>query len=191
MGSPKKLECVYSELSFSLSEESESKLHSNCELEFEPDSDCESEFEPDCEKMRRPKKLDYGHSELSFSLSEESECKLDFNCELEFEPDSDCESEFELDSENESESKPLTKIVIRRLPPELNQKEFLEAVDPIADHDYFRFVKADHSFGRKESYSRAYMNFTNVQDVFIFKEKFNGYVFIDRFGNESQCLVEY
>ena len=24
-----------------------------------------------------------------------------------------------------------------------------------------------------------------------FKEKFDGYVFIDRDGNESQCLVEY
>ena len=26
---------------------------------------------------------------------------------------------------------------------------------------------------------------------FLFKEKFDGYVFIDRDGSESQCLVEY
>ena len=36
------------------------------------------------------------------------------------------------------ESKPLTKIVVRRLPPKLVEEEFLEAVDPIAEHDYFR-----------------------------------------------------
>ena len=36
------------------------------------------------------------------------------------------------------ESKPLTKIIVRRLPPKLVEEEFLEAVDPIAEHDYFR-----------------------------------------------------
>ena len=30
-----------------------------------------------------------------------------------------------------------------------------------------------------------------MEDLFHFKEKFDGYVFIDREGNESQCLVEY
>ena len=89
------------------------------------------------------------------------------------------------------ESKPLTKIIVRRLPPKLIKEEFLEAIDPIAEHNYFRFVKADNDLDRKASYSRAYINFTNVQDVFLFKEKFDGYVFIDRYGNESQCLVEY
>ena len=34
------------------------------------------------------------------------------------------------------ESKPLTKIIVRRLPPKLVEEEFLEAVDPIAEHDY-------------------------------------------------------
>lgn len=38
---------------------------------------------------------------------------------------------------------------------------------------------------------RAYVNFAKVEDLFHFKEKFDGYVFIDREGNESQCLVEY
>ena len=102
------------------------------------------------------------------------------------------ESDSGSDSEcDEFESKPLTKIVIRRLPPKLIKEEFLEAIDPIAEHNYFRFVKADNDLDRKASYSRAYINFVNVQDVFLFKEKFDGYVFIDRFGNESQCLVEY
>merc|ERR1712203_921802 len=88
------------------------------------------------------------------------------------------------------ESKPLTKIIVRRLPPKLVEEEFLEAVDPVAEHDYFRFVIADDTLG-VNAFSRAYINFSNVEDVFLFKEKFDGYVFIDRDGNESQCLVEY
>lgn len=35
------------------------------------------------------------------------------------------------------------------------------------------------------------MNFVNIEDVFQFKEKFDGYVFVDKSGNECQCLVEY
>ena len=88
------------------------------------------------------------------------------------------------------ESKPMTKIIVRRLPPKLIEDEFLEAVDPIPGHDYFRFVIADDTLG-PNSFARAYINFTNVEDVFLFKEKFDGYVFIDKDGNESQCLVEY
>ena len=45
------------------------------------------------------------------------------------------------------ESKPSTKIIIRRLPPKLNEAEFREAVEPLADHDYFRFVIADEDLG--------------------------------------------
>ena len=45
------------------------------------------------------------------------------------------------------ESKPLTKIIIRRLPPKLTQDEFKEAVDPIPDHDFFRYVIADDDLG--------------------------------------------
>ena len=112
------------------------------------------------------------------------------NTEYDFQ-ESESEFDSESESECESESKPLTKIVVRRLPPKLVLEDFLEAVDPIAKHDYFRFVKADNAWGCKASFSRAYINFTNVQDVFLFKEKFDGYVFIDRNGNESQCLVEY
>ena len=30
-----------------------------------------------------------------------------------------------------------------------------------------------------------------IEDLFQFKEQFDGYVFIDKAGNESPCLVEY
>lgn len=45
------------------------------------------------------------------------------------------------------EAKPMTKIIIRRLPPKLDEKEFLEVVDPLPEYDYFRFVIADELLG--------------------------------------------
>ena len=90
----------------------------------------------------------------------------------------------------EKVTKPLTKIVVRHLPSKMTEPEFLEAVDPLPECDYVRFVEADETLGNL-GLTRAYINFKNVEDLYHFKEKFDGYVFIDKKGNEAQCLVEY
>ncbi|CAF1182787.1 unnamed protein product [Adineta steineri] len=84
-----------------------------------------------------------------------------------------------------------TKIVLRRLPPLLTSEQFLEIVSPLPDHDYYRFCKADLSFGQQYAFSRVYLNIPNRQDLIIFTEKFQGYVFVDKNGNEYPCTVEY
>jgi len=84
-----------------------------------------------------------------------------------------------------------TKIVLRRLPPTLTSEQFLEIVSPLPDHDYYRFCKADLSFGQQYNFSRAYLNIPNRQDLIVFTEKFQGYVFVDKNGNEYSCSVEY
>jgi len=84
-----------------------------------------------------------------------------------------------------------TKIVLRRLPPTLTSEQFLEIVSPLPDHDYYRFCKADLSFGQQYNFSRAYLNIPNRQDLIVFTEKFQGYVFVDKNGNEYNCSVEY
>ncbi|CAF3944409.1 unnamed protein product [Adineta steineri] len=76
-----------------------------------------------------------------------------------------------------------TKIVLRRLPPLLTSEQFLEIVSPLPDHDYYRFCKADLSFGQQYAFSRVYLNIPNRQDLIIFTEKFQGYVFVDKNGN--------
>merc|ERR1712083_1220693 len=83
-----------------------------------------------------------------------------------------------------------TKIVVRRLPPTMTEEEFLEQVSPIPDHDYVRFVKADYSLGQ-DVFCRAYINFVHQEDIFIFQEKFDGYVFVDNKGNEYIAVVEF
>ena len=83
----------------------------------------------------------------------------------------------------EKKSKPMTKVIVRRLPPKLKVEEFVEAISPIPDNDYFRFVAADESLGL-HAFSQAYLNFVQPEDVFLFKEKFDGYVFVDKAGKQ-------
>ncbi|XP_067206802.1 regulator of nonsense transcripts 3A isoform X2 [Linepithema humile] len=86
--------------------------------------------------------------------------------------------------------RPMTKVVIRRLPPSMTQDQFLEQVSPLPDHDYLYFVKADMSLGQF-AYSRAYINFVEQQDIFMFREKFDNYVFVDSKGMEYPAVVEF
>lgn len=82
------------------------------------------------------------------------------------------------------------QVIIRRLPPSMDEESFLKNIDPLPENDYFYFVPADWSLGQNAS-SRAYINFINQDDVFIFKEKFDGYVFVDTKGAEYPAIVEF
>ncbi|XP_075537550.1 uncharacterized protein LOC142572364 isoform X5 [Dermacentor variabilis] len=84
----------------------------------------------------------------------------------------------------------LTKVVIRRLPPTMTEDQFLEQISPVPESDYMYFVKGDLSLG-PHAFSRAYINFVNQDEIFIFKEKFDDYIFVDEKGNEFPALVEY
>lgn len=74
------------------------------------------------------------------------------------------------------------QVVVRHLPPTMTLESFLEQVSPLPPVDYMYFVKADSSLGLL-SFSRAYLNFVNVDDLIIFTEKFDNYVFVDAKGN--------
>ncbi|KAK9294876.1 hypothetical protein QLX08_010629 [Tetragonisca angustula] len=86
--------------------------------------------------------------------------------------------------------RPMTKVVIRRLPPTMTQEQFLEQVSPLPEHDYLYFVKADMSMGQY-AFSRAYINFVEQHDIFMFREKFDNYVFVDSKGTEYPAVVEF
>lgn len=105
---------------------------------------------------------------------------------------SDCNSDSSPDSMTSKERKerPFTKAVIRRLPPSMTKDIFLEQVSPLPDYDYMYFVRADMSLG-ENAFSRAYINFKNNSDIFIFKEKFDNYVFLDAKGSEYTAVVEF
>uniref|UniRef100_A0A914UVU0 UPF3 domain-containing protein n=1 Tax=Plectus sambesii TaxID=2011161 RepID=A0A914UVU0_9BILA len=83
----------------------------------------------------------------------------------------------------------LVKIVIRRLPYTMTAEELLEQLAPIPEHEYFYFSKADASM-HPWAYTRAYFGFRSDSDVLTFRDRFNGYVFVDAKGTESMALVE-
>lgn len=72
----------------------------------------------------------------------------------------------------------------------MTEEEFLNQVAPLPEHDYFYFVPADWTL-RQHASSRAYVNFKQQDDIFIFKEKFDGYVFVDGRGIEYPAIVEF
>jgi len=100
------------------------------------------------------------------------------------------ENEKKKDKEKKEKNTAPTKVVVRRLPPAMTEDDFLEQVSPIPDHDYLRFVRADYSLGQ-DAFCRAYINFLSQEDIFIFQERFDGYVFVDAKGNEYIAVVEF
>ena len=72
----------------------------------------------------------------------------------------------------------------------MTSEEFLEAISPIPEHNDYYFCRADTSLGAF-GFCRAYINFLHMEDVFVFKDKFDGYVFVDTKGNEFVAIVEF
>ncbi|XP_006884026.1 PREDICTED: regulator of nonsense transcripts 3A [Elephantulus edwardii] len=84
----------------------------------------------------------------------------------------------------------LSKVVIRRLPPSLTKEQLEEQLHPLPAHDYFEFCTADLSL-YPHLYSRAYINFRNPDDILLFRDRFDGYIFIDSKGLEYPAVVEF
>ncbi|XP_041127791.1 regulator of nonsense transcripts 3A-like isoform X2 [Polyodon spathula] len=83
-----------------------------------------------------------------------------------------------------------TKVVIRRLPPNLSKEQLEEQLNPLPAYDYFEFFSADQSL-YPHLFSRAYINFKNPEDIVLFRDRFDGYVFIDHKGQEYPAVVEF
>lgn len=90
----------------------------------------------------------------------------------------------------ESLNDTVSQAVIRHLPPSMTASEFISAVDPLPDHNYFWFEEADTSLGQ-HAFSRAYISFKERNDIDLFTDKFDGYVFVDSKGNEFPASVEF
>ncbi|XP_012590320.1 PREDICTED: regulator of nonsense transcripts 3A [Condylura cristata] len=84
----------------------------------------------------------------------------------------------------------LPQVVIRRLPPGLTKEQLEEQLCPLPAHDYFEFFTADFSL-YPHLYSRAYINFRNPDDILLFRDRFDGCIFIDSKGLEYPAVVEF
>ncbi|XP_051038011.1 regulator of nonsense transcripts 3A isoform X3 [Phodopus roborovskii] len=83
----------------------------------------------------------------------------------------------------------LSKVVLRRLPPGLTKEQLEEQLRPLPAHDYFEVVAADFSL-YPHLYSRAYINFRNPDDILLFRDRFDGYIFIGNKDPEYKQFLE-
>uniref|UniRef100_A0A096ME97 UPF3A regulator of nonsense mediated mRNA decay n=1 Tax=Poecilia formosa TaxID=48698 RepID=A0A096ME97_POEFO len=90
----------------------------------------------------------------------------------------------------EEKKEVFTKVVIRRLPPSLSKEQLEEHLSPLPSYDYFEFFPADQSL-YPHLFSRAYINFKSTEDILLFRDRFDGYVFIDNKGQEYPAVVEF
>ncbi|KAJ0002832.1 hypothetical protein NQD34_007981 [Periophthalmus magnuspinnatus] len=94
-------------------------------------------------------------------------------------------------SERSKEKKEtMTKIIIRRLPPTITKEELEEQLQPLPEVDYMEFFSNDTSL-YPHLFARAYINFKNQEDIVLFRDRFDGYVFIDGKGQEYPAIVEF
>lgn len=107
--------------------------------------------------------------------------------------------------------------MIRRLPPTLTKEDLEEQLQPLPELDYLEFFSSDTRFAdavfyeinRKSEkqikgiwwlisafvfcslfphlFARAYLNFKNQDDIVLFRDRFDGYVFIDNRGLAFRC----
>ncbi|XP_052838151.1 regulator of nonsense transcripts 3B [Drosophila gunungcola] len=84
------------------------------------------------------------------------------------------------------------KIVMRHLPPTMTEADFLDQVGPLPENDTYYYCPADWSLGQ-EATCRAYidMSMKDIADVLQFRDRFDGYVFVDTKGVEYVAIVEY
>ncbi|XP_055981755.1 regulator of nonsense transcripts 3B isoform X3 [Sorex fumeus] len=101
----------------------------------------------------------------------------------------DCGKGDDKQDRSKEKKEALSKVVIRRLPPTLTKEQLLEHLQPLPDHDYFEFFSNDTSL-YPHMYSRAYINFRNQEDIILFRDRFDGYVFLDNKDPEYRKFLE-
>ncbi|NXQ29782.1 REN3B protein, partial [Alaudala cheleensis] len=100
-----------------------------------------------------------------------------------------CAAELDRLERPKDKKETLSKVVIRRLPPSMTKEQLEEHLQPLPEHDYFEFFANDSSL-YPHMFSRAYINFKNQEDIVLFRDRFDGYVFVDHKG-EYAAIVEF
>ncbi|KAK4510561.1 Serine/threonine protein kinase [Mucor velutinosus] len=89
-----------------------------------------------------------------------------------------------------------TKVVVRRLPPNLPEEIFNTSVKPWISEDtvdYSVYVpgKLSKSKAKESIFSRAYFHFKSMEAVIAFHQGYDGHAFVDSRGNEFRAVVEF
>ncbi|KAI3645817.1 hypothetical protein MP228_008745 [Amoeboaphelidium protococcarum] len=85
-----------------------------------------------------------------------------------------------------------SKIVVRRLPPNLPESAFKTTIQQwMSRVNYFRYCPGSLVSEGVNQHSRAYLNFVDSQSVIEFSRVFNGWQFRNKQGQVHVAVVEY
>uniref|UniRef100_A0A4W5R5D6 UPF3 domain-containing protein n=1 Tax=Hucho hucho TaxID=62062 RepID=A0A4W5R5D6_9TELE len=101
-----------------------------------------------------------------------------------------CENIEKTEKPKQEKKEEMTKIIIRRLPPSITKEELEEQLQPLPEVDYLEFFSNDRSM-YPHVFARAYINFKIQEDIVLFRDRFDGYVFVDNGGQEYPAIVEF
>ncbi|KAK6298610.1 hypothetical protein J4Q44_G00316650 [Coregonus suidteri] len=101
-----------------------------------------------------------------------------------------CENIEKTEKPKPEKKEAMTKIIIRRLPPSITKEELEEQLQPLPEVDYLEFFANDSSM-YPHVFARAYINFKIQEDIVLFRDRFDGYVFVDNGGQEYPAIVEF
>ncbi|KAM9414166.1 regulator of nonsense transcripts 3B-like [Salvelinus alpinus] len=101
-----------------------------------------------------------------------------------------CENIEKTEKPKQEKKEVMTKIIIRRLPPSITKEELEEQLQPLPEVDYLEFFSNDSSM-YPHVFARAYINFKIPEDIVLFRDRFDGYVFVDNGGQEYPAIVEF
>ncbi|XP_076952781.1 regulator of nonsense transcripts UPF3-like isoform X2 [Bidens hawaiensis] len=85
-----------------------------------------------------------------------------------------------------------TKVVLRHLPHNISQSALIDQIDArfASRYRWFSFLSGKNSL-KCQSYSRAYIDFKQPEDVIEFADFFDGHVFVNEKGTQFKTIVEY
>ena len=83
-----------------------------------------------------------------------------------------------------------TKVVVRRLPPDMTEKKLLEIFLDIPQYSYFYFAAGDSSLGDLAS-SRAYFSFIDEASIVPFRDEYDGLLFESVKGHKYHAVIEF
>ncbi|CAO3611712.1 unnamed protein product [Cunninghamella blakesleeana] len=99
-------------------------------------------------------------------------------------------------SKKQKKLEPKTKVVVRRLPPNLPEDIFMNTVkqwitDDLVDYKIYIPGKLSTNKSKESVFSRAYFHMKTIEAVISFHQGFDGHIFMDSKGNESRAVVEF
>ncbi|XP_038682303.1 regulator of nonsense transcripts UPF3-like isoform X2 [Tripterygium wilfordii] len=85
-----------------------------------------------------------------------------------------------------------TKVVLRHLPPAISEAMLMGQIDSVVAgrYNWVSFRPGKNSL-KRQTYSRAYIDFKRPEDVLDFAEFFNGHVFVNEKGTQFKTIIEY